>query len=85
MFRENWDTKCDNIYEHYGDRVFVTGHVPVQRIMPDLYLQGNSLPLPIRVGNMINIDGGLAFGHMNVPNAAIFFRLDDNQFFSVSI
>lgn len=76
MFRNDPDTRCENIYAEYPGKLFITGHVPVQRIVPE-YQKKGVLPHYYRQGNLINIDGGLAFGHIGVADAAIFLRLDD--------
>ena len=76
MFRE--DTYCDSrTYTNFPDTVFITGHVPIQRIRDDLG-QKQEL-LPYRYKNLLNIDGGLAYGNSVDNNGAIFLRLEDLQ------
>ena len=75
MFR--YDTFCGNVYGQYDDKIFITGHVPVQRISGNVYEYKEIYPEPYKIGNLINIDGGLSFGHYGINNAAIFLRLED--------
>ena len=75
MFR--YDTFCRNVYGQYEDKIFITGHVPVQRISGNVYEYKEKYPEPYKLGNLINIDGGLSFGHYGINNAAIFLRLED--------
>ena len=66
----------------YKDRIFITGHVPVQRIKGDIRDYKDRLPEPYRTGNLVNIDGGMSYGHYGIKNAAIFLRLEDMEFFT---
>ncbi|MCR4658324.1 MAG: fructose-bisphosphatase class III [Lachnospiraceae bacterium] len=84
MFRNDPETRCENIYAEYPGKLFITGHVPVQRIVPE-YQKKNVLPHLYRQGNLINIDGGLAYGHTGLADAAIFLRLDDMTEFVVEL
>ena len=78
MFRRDWKTRGYDVYSMHDDITFVTGHVPVQRIV------GDFAPLEAyRYENMWNIDGGLAFGETLVPKGAIFLRLEDMQQFVI--
>lgn len=80
LFR--YDTPCADIYKNYKDRIFITGHVPVQRIKGDIRDYKDRLPKPYRTGNLVNIDGGMSYRHYGIKNAAIFLRLEDMEFFT---
>ncbi len=84
MFRDDPDTWCGDIYAEYPDKLFITGHVPVHRIVRE-YQNKYALPHPYQHGNLINIDGGLAYGHMGIRNAAIFLRLEDMKEFTAEL
>lgn len=86
IFREG-RTYCDiSIYERFENMVFITGHVPLQRIREEMedeldeeeqdHNTDDALN-PLRVGNLVNIDGGLAYGNYLDNNGAIFLRLED--------
>lgn len=79
------DTPCRSIYEKYADRLFITGHVPVQRIEGSIFAYKNRLPEPYHNKNLINIDGGLSYGHYGIANAAIFMRLEDMEYFVIPL
>ncbi len=79
------DTPCRSIYEKYADRLFITGHVPVQRIEGSIFAYKNRLPEPYHNNNLINIDGGLSYGHYGIANAAIFVRLEDMEYFVIPL
>lgn len=83
MFRS--DTWCPNVYEKHAGTVFVTGHVPVQRAAGNIHENIKRLPEVLRIGNFLNIDGGLSFGHIGVKNAAIFLRLEDMHSFVIPL
>ncbi len=87
-YRTDAHTHGEFIYENY-DYTFVTGHVPVQRLLsysgyvadPDNPME----PDAFKKKNYINIDGGLAMGSIkavNMKNGVIFLRLDDMQVFA---
>ena len=84
VYREDEDTCGQDIYGNY-DYIFITGHVPVIRIMRELpgHSDFNELSL-FRKGNFIDIDGGCAAGrHEGINNGAIFLRLDDMEAFPI--
>ena len=87
-YRTDSHTHGDFIYENY-DYTFVSGHVPVQRLLSYSGYSGdpgNPLePDAFKKGNYINIDGGLAMGRIkpiNMKNGAVFLRLDDMEVFA---
>ncbi len=86
VFREDRYTHGKNIYGDYPME-FITGHVPVHRIMR-MYegkYNFNRLELYQR-GNFIDIDGGLAMGRSpEIENGAIFLRLEDMRAFPVPL
>ncbi|MCR5502529.1 MAG: metallophosphoesterase [Lachnospiraceae bacterium] len=85
-YRDEYETHCPFVYENYP-YTFLTGHVPVQRIQ---YGQGRD-PGKLSVEpwifkNLINIDGGCSMGaDSRMPVGAIFYRLDDGEFFPVPL
>ena len=88
-YRTDSHTHGGFIYEDYDEYLFVTGHVPVQRILS--YIGYNSETEGVsdldafKKKNYINIDGGLAMGRIrpvNMRNGAIFLRLDDLEVFA---
>lgn len=86
VFRDDYYTHGADIYGDY-DYLFVTGHVPVQKVMR--WYEGetdyNGLDA-YRKGNLIDIDGGLAMGKREgLHNGAIFLRLDDMKAFTLSL
>ena len=77
MFRA--DVFCpETTYTDHPDKVFITGHVPVQRMR-----KSTGDLKPYRSGNLLNIDGGLAYGDAVPGNGAIFVRLEDQKVFPV--
>ncbi len=76
------DTPCENVYRKYEDRIFITGHVPVQRLKGSVLDHMRKLPEPYREGNLMNIDGGMSYEHYGIMNAAIFLRLEDMKYFT---
>ena len=86
MFRDDGHTSGEDIYGKY-DYCFVTGHVPVLRVMREFGgdAEYNELA-PYRRGNLIDIDGGCAYGYdMGLRNGLIFLRLDDMEVFTVPL
>ncbi|MBQ7562491.1 MAG: metallophosphoesterase [Lachnospiraceae bacterium] len=86
IFRDDYETMAADVYSEHTDRLFVTGHVPVQRIMYENdkdYDPKETIPQAYHWKNLINIDGGLAFQHNGIRNGAIFFRLEDQAEFFV--
>ncbi len=91
-YRTDSHTHGDFIYEGYEDYLFVTGHVPVQRLLSYSGYVGDPEnpmePDAFKKKNYINIDGGLAMGRIkpiNMKNGAVFLRLDDLEIFSVPL
>lgn len=84
MFR-NDETRCPDIYAEYPDYMFITGHVPVQRIRRESIGDPDFNRLQsYGYRNFLDIDGGCAFGsNPLLENGAIFVRLDDMKTFSV--
>ncbi|MCR5595552.1 MAG: metallophosphoesterase [Lachnospiraceae bacterium] len=86
MYRSD-TTHCHDVYSEY-DYIFITGHVPVQRVRRDyVFDDGNPNVLkPVRQANLIDIDGGCAMGYNPVlKNGALFLRLDDMEVFPVRL
>lgn len=86
FFREDSGTKGEFIYDRY-DRTFVTGHVPVIKVMHGFYHDRTFNELrSLRKDNLIDIDGGCAIGYNElINNGAIFLRLDDMTEFPVPL
>ena len=74
-----------NIYRDYPDKTFITGHVPVFYTHEMTVTQLKTPPSPYIQDNLIDIDGGLSWGHTGVTNAAIFLRLDDMKHFAIPL
>ncbi len=85
-YRDDIDTHGPDIYGNF-DATFVTGHVPVHRIMQDYQMRWDFNDLCMfRKGNFICIDGGCAFGKQpNLKNGALFLRLEDETVFPVPL
>ena len=86
MFRDDGRTSGTDIYGRY-DYTFVTGHVPVLKVMREYGgdEEYNELA-PFRKGNFIDIDGGCAYGYdRELRNGLIFLRLDDMEIFTVPL
>lgn len=86
MYRDDSYSHGENIYKDY-DYLFVTGHVPVHKVMR--WYEGdityNRLDI-FRKSNFIDIDGGLAMGEsLQVNNGALFLRLDDMKIFPIPL
>ena len=78
QFRD--DVYCaETTYSKYPDKTFITGHVPVQRVT------GQDVLMPYKKGNLINIDGGLAYGDYLKGNGAIFLNLDTQESVTVPL
>ncbi len=86
MYRDDFETHGQNIYGDY-DYTFITGHVPVQRVMGCFEFQENYNELRIfEKNNFVDIDGGCAMGyHEGLNNGALFLRLDDMKVFPVAL
>ncbi len=84
IFRDERDTHGEDIYGGF-DYTFITGHVPVQRILSVLAPEDETEWFKvIRRGNFADIDGGCAFGvYPGVRTGALFLRLDDMREFPV--
>ena len=88
VFRDDSETMATDVYSEHTDRLFVTGHVPVQRIRAEKdkdYNLKENIPKIYQWNNLINIDGGLAFQHNGIRNGAIFLRLEDQAEFFVEL
>lgn len=85
IYRDDFETQGENIYGDY-EYVFITGHVPVQRIRKWIEVeQDYGILKSHRKNNLIDIDGGCSFGKIEeVDNGLIFLRLDDLNEFPVS-
>ncbi len=86
IYRTGDDTHAEDIYGNY-DHIFVTGHVPVQRIYMSYEGDDDYNRLEMhRHGNLLCIDGGCALGYNSgVNSGAIFLRLDDLKEFPVPV
>ncbi len=84
IYRDDPETKGTFIYDDY-DYTFITGHVPVQRIRKFIEHEEDFGCLKaFTKGNLIDIDGGCAFGRIDeVSNGLIFLRLEDMKEFPV--
>ena len=67
------------IYDKFPELVFVTGHVPVQRIAKMTRLT------PFTLKNFVNIDGGCAMGTDFDGNGIIFYNMNDRQYKTVEL
>ncbi|MCR4740754.1 MAG: fructose-bisphosphatase class III [Lachnospiraceae bacterium] len=85
IFRDDPDTHADFIYDGYA-YTFITGHVPTVKIRYDL---GSTDLDTIRIyekENLIDIDGGCAYGKQkSINNGALFLRLDDMKVFPIPV
>ncbi len=86
VYREGWETHGSDIYGNY-DYTFITGHVPVLKIMRWFLGRDNFNELCIfKKKNFIDIDGGCAMGYREgLNNGALFLRLDDMSVFTVAM
>ena len=81
MFRDG-STRCDrSIYDTYKDKIFITGHVGVQRVRNE-FESLDSL-CAYKDGNFVDIDGGLSAQDKIVNNGMIFLRLEDMKEFII--
>ena len=80
VYRDDRATRGRDIYRDY-DHTFITGHVPVQRIMRRYTGRYDFNQLRIyEKGNFICIDGGCAMGVRDeINNGLLFLRLDDME------
>ena len=86
IWREDEYTRALDIYPDY-DYTFISGHVPVQSVRRFQNPIGDWNQLKaVTHGNLVNIDGGCAFGRSeDINNGAIFLRLDDMREFPVEM
>ena len=88
VFRDEYETMANDVYSEHTDRLFITGHVPIQRIMhvnDSAYDLKTNIPKAYYWKNLVNIDGGLAFQHSGVKNGALFLRLEDRKEFFIEL
>ncbi len=84
-YRDDWETQRAEIYKFY-DYVFITGHVPVQRLRATHQFQKFNELRVFEKDNFYDIDGGCAMGYVEeLNNGALFLRLDDRKVFSVPL
>ena len=82
MYREDYETRGSDVYKDY-DYTFITGHVPVYRVLSRLGYTCDRLKI-FQKGNFIDIDGGCAAGPIpRGHNGALFYRLDDKKVFPI--
>ena len=86
MYREDWETHGYNVYGDY-DYTFITGHVPVLKVMRWFQYKDDFNELRIFTkGNFIDIDGGCALGYREgLNNGALFLRLEDLKVYTVPL
>ncbi len=87
MYRYGDETHGENIYKDHPEYTFITGHVPVLRVMRSWKAQPDYNELMIlQDGNLIDIDGACAMGYQEgVNNGALFLRLDDMKVFPIPL
>ncbi len=86
IWREDSYTHAMDIYSNY-EYMFVSGHVPVQRVRRwfDNTKDWNKLKA-VEHNNLINIDGGCSFGYQSdLNNGLIIYRLDDMEEFHIEM
>lgn len=86
MFRED-TTSCPDIYAAYPELIFITGHVPVQRVRREKAEDGDyNVLCSYSYRNFYDIDGGCAFGvRSGLENGVLFMRLDDLEIIPVKM
>ncbi len=85
VYREEPETHAQDIYPEYPQYTFLTGHVPVMRAKQTLGLPEEDFSILER-GNLVNLDGGCAFGpDRGILCGALFLRLDDWECFPVPL
>ena len=86
VFREERGTHGEDIYKYY-DYTFITGHVPVQKVR-NIYAPDEDFNIlkMYKRGNLIDIDGGCAYGgNKMIDCGALFIRLDDMKAFPIAM
>lgn len=73
-YRRDYGTRIPFTFDKHPF-TFITGHVPVQRIVK------SSVVSPYRDRNLVNIDGGCAYGDFeDIEHGAIFYCLDNGEY-----